>query len=90
LIPRVTNSFVSVRKLMPQANTLAQSVGIRTRQNRLLVTTDLAGRNASPLPPQILSLRYTGGADPKRLCNRTKCLPCVGRCQSAFTSVLRI
>ncbi|MET3909936.1 hypothetical protein ABID59_004293 [Bradyrhizobium sp. S3.3.6] len=47
----------------PRENALAQPVSIGTGQNRLLVTTDLAGRNASSLPPQILPPRYTGQAN---------------------------
>lgn len=62
------------------ANALAQPVGVGTGQDRLLVTADLAGRNASSLPPQILPLRRTGRTDLKRFCNRTNSLaPCLAK-----------
>jgi len=72
-------------KAWPRANALAQPIGIGTGQNRLLVTTDLAGRNASGLPPQILPLRHTGRTDLKRCCDRTNGLARVSPRQSIVT-----
>jgi Enoyl-CoA hydratase/isomerase len=54
------------------------------------VTSDLAGRQASGLPPQILPLRHTGGTDLKRLGNRTDRLAGVSPRQSPFANVFRI
>ncbi|WP_247458556.1 hypothetical protein, partial [Bradyrhizobium sp. 153] len=83
-------SSVSFRKVNgPGVNAFAQPVGIGTGQNRLLVTADLAGRNASGLPPQILPLRHTGRADLKRFCDRTNGLARVSSRKSAFANVFR-
>src|SRR5882672_7134917 len=74
----------------PRANALAQPVGIGPSQNWLFVTSDLAGRKAPGLPPQILPLRHTGRTDLKRLGNRTNRLAGVSPRHSAFANVFRI
>src|SRR5262245_40793904 len=74
----------------PRAKALAQPVGIGTRQNRLLVTADLAGRKAPGITPQILPLRHTGGTDLKRFRNRTNGLARVSPRQCAFADIFRI
>jgi hypothetical protein len=74
----------------PRANASAQPVGIGAGQNRLLVATDLARRDAPGLPPQILPLRYTGGTDLKRCCYRTNRLASISTRQSALANIFRI
>src|SRR5262245_55424163 len=74
----------------PRAKALAQPVSIGTRQNRLLVTADLAGRKPLGIPPQIPPLRHTGGTDLKRFRNRTNGLARVSPRQCAFADIFRI
>ena len=72
------------------ANAFAQPVGIGAGQNPLLVTADLAGREPSGLPPQILPLRYTGRTDLKRFCNRTNRFARISPRQREFSKIFRI
>lgn len=74
----------------PRANALAQPVGVVAGQNRLLVPTDLAGRKTSGLPPHVLPFCHAGGADLKRLRNRTNGLAGVSSGKSALANVFRI
>lgn len=74
----------------PRANASAQPVGVGPRQNRLLVATDLAGRNASSLSPQSLPLRDAGGTDLKPCCNRTNRLAGISTRQGALANIFRI
>src|SRR5688572_17173228 len=73
----------------PRTNALAQPVGIGTGQNPLLVTTDLAGRDAPSLPPQVLPLRHTGRTDLKLFCDRTDRLTRISPPQSTFANIFR-
>src|ERR1700692_3162395 len=54
------------------------------------LTSDLPGRKAPGLPPQILALRHTGRTDLKRRRNRTNRLAGVSPRQCAFANVFRI